>query len=63
MVLLGAASVILGMDYDKLEDAVSRVFMRKSENVVEMNKKALSIGRAAAERQVTPPQKGRAVKF
>ena len=53
MVLLGAASVILGMDYDKLEDAIARVFARKGENVVEMNKKALRIGRAAAEGQVS----------
>ncbi|MDR2949268.1 MAG: indolepyruvate oxidoreductase subunit beta [Prevotella sp.] len=52
MVLLGAASVILGIDYDKLEDAIARVFMRKGENVVEMNKKALSIGREAGKEQL-----------
>ncbi|MFV0330959.1 MAG: indolepyruvate oxidoreductase subunit beta [Dysgonomonas sp.] len=52
MVLLGAASVILGMDYDKLEDAIARVFARKGEAIVDMNKKALSIGREAGEGQV-----------
>lgn len=52
MVLLGAASVILGMDYDKLEEAISNIFMRKGESVVEMNKKALSIGRKAGEEQL-----------
>lgn len=52
MVLLGAASVILGMDYDKLEGAISNIFMRKGESVVEMNKKALSIGRKAGEEQL-----------
>lgn len=52
MVLLGAASVILGMDYSKLEDAIARVFARKGEAVVEMNKKALSIGREAGENQL-----------
>ncbi|NDV94394.1 indolepyruvate oxidoreductase subunit beta [Dysgonomonas sp. 521] len=53
MVLLGAASVILGMDYSKLEEAIARVFARKGEVVVEMNKKALSIGREAGENQLT----------
>jgi indolepyruvate ferredoxin oxidoreductase beta subunit len=64
IVLLGAASVILGMDYAKLEDAISRVFMRKGEAVVEMNKKALSIGREAGGRQIglPNPSKGGAAK-
>ncbi len=52
MVLLGAASVILGIDYDKLEDAIARVFARKGEAIVDMNKKALSIGREAGEEQL-----------
>lgn len=52
MVLLGAASVILGMDYNKLEDAITRVFIRKGEAIVEMNHKALRIGREAAEIQL-----------
>lgn len=52
MVLLGAASVILGMDYNKLEDAIARVFARKGEAIVDMNKKALSIGREAGEEQL-----------
>ncbi len=52
MVLLGAASVILGMDYNKLEDAITRVFIRKGEAIVEMNHKALRIGREAAEKQL-----------
>lgn len=53
MVLLGAASVILGMDYSKLEEAIARVFARKGEAVVEMNKKALRIGRETGEGQLT----------
>ncbi len=52
MVLLGAASVILGMDYNKLEDAITRVFIRKGEAIVEMNHKALRIGREAGEKQL-----------
>lgn len=52
MILLGAASVILGMDYNKLEDAITRVFTRKGETIVEMNHKALRIGREAGEKQL-----------
>ncbi len=52
MVLLGAASVILGMDYNKLEDAITGVFIRKGEAIVEMNHKALRIGREAGEKQL-----------
>lgn len=52
IVLLGAASGILGMDYNKLEEAITRVFIRKGEAIVEMNHKALRIGREAAEKQL-----------
>ena len=37
----------LGIEYDKLEDAIRRVFGRKGEAVVEANIKALAIGREA----------------
>ena len=37
----------LGIEYDKLEDAIRRVFGRKGEAIVEANIKALAIGRAA----------------
>lgn len=52
MILLGAASVILGIDQSKLEDAIARIFSRKGETVVEMNKKAFRIGRVAGEKQI-----------
>lgn len=52
MVLLGAASVILAMDYTKLESAIEKVFSRKGEKIVEMNIKAFQIGRATAEEQI-----------
>lgn len=52
MVLLGAASVILDMDYTKLEAAIEKVFSRKGEKIVEMNTKAFQIGRATAEGQI-----------
>ncbi len=44
VVLLGAAQKALGIDYQKLEDAVRRVFARKGEAVVEANVKALKVG-------------------
>ena len=47
VILLGAAQKALGIEYDKLEDAIRRVFGRKGEAIVEANIKALSIGRAA----------------
>lgn len=51
IVLLGAASVALGIDKDKLEDAIAHIFSRKGEAVVEMNIKAFNIGREAGEKQ------------
>ena len=45
VILLGAAQKALGIDYDKLEAAIRRVFARKGDAVVEANIKALAIGR------------------
>ena len=45
VILLGAAQRALGIEYDKLEEAVRRVFERKGEAVVEANIKALAIGK------------------
>ena len=45
VILLGAAQRALGIEYDKLEDAVRRVFARKGDAVVDANIKALSIGK------------------
>lgn len=47
VILLGAAQQALGIDYDKLEAAIHRVFGRKGEAVVEANIRALAIGRDA----------------
>jgi len=46
VILLGAAQKALGIEYDKLEQAIRRVFGRKGEAVVEANIKALAIGAA-----------------
>lgn len=45
VILLGAAQRALGIEFDKLEDAVRRVFARKGDAVVDANIKALSIGK------------------
>ena len=47
VILLGAAQKALGIEYDKLEEAIRRVFGRKGDAVVEANIKALAIGREA----------------
>ena len=47
VILLGAAQKALGMDYEKLQAAIARVFGRKGEQVVEANFKALAIGKEA----------------
>lgn len=46
MILLGAAQKALGIDYEKLEDAIRRVFARKGEDIVEANIKALALGKS-----------------
>ena len=47
VILLGAAQKALGIEYEKLEDAIRRVFSRKGEAIVEANIKALAIGKEA----------------
>jgi indolepyruvate ferredoxin oxidoreductase beta subunit len=47
VILLGAAQKALGIEYEKLEAAVRRVFARKGDAIVEANIKALAIGKAA----------------
>jgi indolepyruvate ferredoxin oxidoreductase beta subunit len=48
MVLLGATTPFLGIDYARIEEAVSDIFARKGEEIVTLNKKALEAGRAIA---------------
>ena len=47
VILLGAAQKALGLEYEKLEAAIARVFARKGDAVVEANIKALALGREA----------------
>ena len=45
IVMLGAASPYLGIDYHKLEEGIRRIFSRKGEAVVNVNLRALAAGR------------------
>lgn len=47
VILLGAAQKALAIEYEKLEEAIHRVFSRKGKAIVEANIKALAIGREA----------------
>jgi len=42
--MLGAACPFIGIEYDKMEDGVRRIFGRKGEEVLEMNVRALRAG-------------------
>jgi len=50
IVMLGAASPYIGIDYAKLEDGIRNIFEKKGENIVSINLKALAAGRAVSEK-------------
>jgi indolepyruvate ferredoxin oxidoreductase beta subunit len=50
MVILGAASSFISLPFKSLENAVRQLFMRKGEEVVDMNLKALRAGRESSGR-------------
>jgi indolepyruvate ferredoxin oxidoreductase beta subunit len=45
VVLLGAASPYIGIDFSKLENGIRQIFGRKGEEIVEINLKALRAGK------------------
>jgi indolepyruvate ferredoxin oxidoreductase beta subunit len=49
VVLLGAATPFLGLEYSKIEDAIREIFSKKGEEIVDMNLKALKAGKKIAE--------------
>lgn len=49
MVILGAAAPFLDMDYKSLEDAITTMFSRKGQEVVDINIACLKAGRDFAE--------------
>lgn len=50
IVVLGAASPFIGLKYSSLEEAIRRLFSKKSEDLVQLNLKALKAGRDFAEK-------------
>ena len=44
IVLLGATTPFLGIDYEKIQTSICEIFERKGEAIVEMNLKALAAG-------------------
>jgi len=54
IVILGAASPFLEMQYEKLEDAIHFIFRNKGEDVIKKNLQALKAGKDFTERQMHP---------
>ncbi len=52
MVILGAASPYLGLDFKALENALSNIFKSKGEDVIQANIRALNTGREFAENYI-----------
>ncbi|MBN2788851.1 MAG: indolepyruvate oxidoreductase subunit beta [Candidatus Delongbacteria bacterium] len=50
MVMIGAASSFLGIEFDKLIEGIKFIFGRKGEEMVNLNVKALEAGKAFAEK-------------
>ncbi len=50
MVLLGATTPFLGIDYAMICESIRDIFARKGEEIVEMNLKALAAGRDIAQK-------------
>jgi len=44
IVILGAATPFLGMDYGKIEDAIRFIFRKKGDKIIELNLNALKAG-------------------
>ena len=49
IVMLGAATPFLGLEYEKVEEGVRSIFARKGEEIVAMNLKALKAGYEIAQ--------------
>lgn len=52
MVILGAASPFLEIDYSELQNAIRHIFERKGEEIVKLNLDALQAGRDFAEKHM-----------
>jgi indolepyruvate ferredoxin oxidoreductase beta subunit len=54
IVILGASSPFLDMQYEKIEDAIRFIFKRKGEEVISKNLQALKAGREFTQQQMHP---------
>lgn len=52
IVILGAASPFLGMDYENLEDAIRFIFRKKGDKIIDLNLNALKAGRDFADQNM-----------
>jgi indolepyruvate ferredoxin oxidoreductase, beta subunit len=52
IVILGASSPFLEMEYEKLEDAIRFIFKRKGDEVISKNLQALKAGREFTQKQI-----------
>ena len=52
IVILGAASPFLGLEYEKFEDAIRFIFRAKGETVIGKNLEALKLGREFTDRNI-----------
>lgn len=52
MVMLGAASPFIAIEFHKIEEGIKQIFERKGEQIVTMNLNALRTGRKFAEQNI-----------
>jgi indolepyruvate ferredoxin oxidoreductase, beta subunit len=52
IVILGAASPFLGMNYEKIEDSIRFIFRKKGDKIIELNLNALKAGRDFANQHM-----------
>ncbi len=57
MVMVGAASVFISLEFEKLQDGIRYIFSRKGDDVVERNLATLQAGRTFAEQARTTAQR------
>lgn len=52
MVMLGAATPFLGIDYEEIESGIKRIFERKGPDIIALNLKALAAGKKIADASI-----------
>jgi indolepyruvate ferredoxin oxidoreductase, beta subunit len=52
IVMLGAASPFIGIDYKDIEAGIKRIFGRKGDEIVDLNLKALAVGKSISEKLI-----------